>query len=693
MPYEVRHINGEVFTEVADQVINQTSSLSFVGKNYTGYGKIIAENFLHLLENFANNTEPNNPVEGQIWYDNADGIQLLKVYDGTKWNPAGSIKKEINAPLAGDSISGDLWVNPNTNQLYMFTGNVWDLIGPQYSSGLKSGPIVDVVTDIVNELHAIVSIYSNNDQLAIFSSTAFTPKQLIVGFEKIKRGINLSTTNITTDLNQLWGTAENANNLIINGKAISSSSFLRSDVESVTSKALSVQTVDGISIGSGLDLKLSTDDRASLINITSKNNRNFKIEFIDPTTKASRTGMFIDSLLKVGINTSTPAATLDVNGSAIVRNDLTIGVVTTDPATTIKGNISANGRLTIGNTVQWSLLKPAITIPETTTPLQPTAIIGGTTLFSDVIHIHHPIGGSVILPKYTQSQLDQNQPFYDIGSSALPFREVYASRFTGTFNGTLTRTISGDVTGSAAKLKNVQTFRIAGDLTSEPVSFNGTSGVIFSTKVSSDIIARRDGTETTAPSDVLLIYRPDVGLKRTTKSVFLSKVPTVPIGAIFPYAGFKPPIGYLFCDGSELLVSEYSELHAIIGQTNAYRPKVSLIGNDTFALPDLRGRFPLGCDSMDNNLTITVNGDEKNAGGNRNGVDANGNPIPGTDPANRVHHSSAIVVGASSGNDTLGVPAYNDIPGLNAASAGAGNASSIMNPYQTINYIIFTGKL
>jgi microcystin-dependent protein len=173
----------------------------------------------------------------------------------------------------------------------------------------------------------------------------------------------------------------------------------------------------------------------------------------------------------------------------------------------------------------------------------------------------------------------------------------------------------------------------------------------------------------------------------------LSKVPTVPIGAIFPYAGFKPPIGYLFCDGSELLVSEYSELHAIIGQTNAYRPKVSLIGNDTFALPDLRGRFPLGCDSMDNNLTITVNGDEKNAGGNRNGVDANGNPIPGTDPANRVHHSSAIVVGASSGNDTLGVPAYNDIPGLNAASAGAGNASSIMNPYQTINYIIFTGKL
>lgn len=693
MPYEVRHINGEVFTEVADQVINQVSSLSFVGKNYTGYGKIIAENFLHLLENFANNTEPNNPIEGQIWYDNSEGIQILKVYDGTKWNPAGSIKKATNSPLVGDSINGDLWVNPNTNQLYMFTGNTWDLIGPQYSSGLKSGPVVDVITDIANESHAIVSIYSDNDRLAIFSSSAFTPKQLIVGFDKIKRGINLSTINITTDLNQLWGTAESANNLIINGKAISSSSFLRSDVESVTSKALSVQTVDGISIGSGLDFKLSTDDTASLINITSKNNRNFKIEFIDTVTKESRTGMFIDSSRKVGINTATPSATLDVNGSAIVRNNLTVGVVTTDPATTIKGNISANGKLTIGNTVQWSLLKPAITIPGTTTPEQPTAIIGGTSLFSDAIHIHHPIGGSVILPKYTQSQLDQNQPLYDIGSSALPFREVYASRFNGTFHGTLDGTISGDVTGSAAKLKNVQTFTLTGDITSEPVSFNGTSGVIFDTEVSSDIIALRPDADTTSPDDVLLIYRPNVGLRRSTKALFLSKVPAVPIGAIFPYAGDKPPIGYLFCDGSELLVSAYSELHAVIGRTNAYRPAISLVGVGTFALPDLRGRFPLGRDNMDNELTIIVNGDEKNAGGKRNGVDADGNLIPGTYPANRVHHNSSTVLGASSGNETLGVPAYDGVAGVNASSAGVGNASSIMNPYQTINYIIFTGKL
>lgn len=686
MPYEVRHTNGEVFTEVADQVINQTSSLSFIGKNYTGYGKILAENFLHLLENFANTTAPSNPVEGQLWYDNTNKIQLLKVYDGTKWNPAGSIKKATSAPLVGDSINGDLWVNPNTNQLFMFTGNTWDLIGPQYSNGLKTGPIVDVVDDVLNESYSIVSLYSNNDRIAIFSAAAFTPKILISGFEKIKRGINLSTINLTADLNKLWGTSESADNLIVNGKAISSSNFLRSDVDSVTSKSLSVQTVDGISIGSKLDFKLSTDDTLGLINLTSKNSRNFKVEFIDPITKVSNTGMYISSQIKVGIGTNIPSATLDVKGNAVVQNNLTVGVTTLDPSTTIIGNISANGKITIGSAVSWSLLKPTIST-------QPTAIVGGTTLVSNTINVFKADGGSVILPTYTQAQVDQGQPLYDIGSSTLPFRHVYATTIHGNITGNITGDITGNVSGSATSLKNVQVFKLAGDITSPPVSFNGTSGVTFNTVVSSDIISTRPIAVTTSSSDVLLTYRPNVGLQQTTKQLFLSKVPSVPIGAIFPYAGITPPTGYLFCDGSEVLISEYGELYAIIGITNAYRPKSALIGNATFALPDLRGRFPLGRDNMDNNLTVLVGNTPLNAGGKRNGVDSNGDDIPSSDPANRIHHQSGITLGASSGKEALGDPAVNGVSGTNATPTGVGNASSIMNPYQTINYIIFTGKL
>ena len=78
---------------VEDQTLNQQLPVTFVGKNYVGYAQIIAENFLHLLENFAKTSAPTNPVEGQLWYDNSAGVNQLKVYDGTTWAPAGSIKK------------------------------------------------------------------------------------------------------------------------------------------------------------------------------------------------------------------------------------------------------------------------------------------------------------------------------------------------------------------------------------------------------------------------------------------------------------------------------------------------------------------------------------------------------------------------------------------------------------------------
>jgi len=63
--------------------LDNSTSLSLVGKNYTRYGEVFAENYVHLLEHFAYSDPPLNPVEGQIWYKSDE--QLLKVYDGTQW--------------------------------------------------------------------------------------------------------------------------------------------------------------------------------------------------------------------------------------------------------------------------------------------------------------------------------------------------------------------------------------------------------------------------------------------------------------------------------------------------------------------------------------------------------------------------------------------------------------------------------
>lgn len=53
--------------------------------------------------------------------------------------------------------------------------------------------------------------------------------------------------------------------------------------------------------------------------------------------------------------------------------------------------------------------------------------------------------------------------------------------------------------------------------------------------------------------------------------------------------GFNfPPVGWAFCNGAILPISEYDALFALIGTTYGGD------GENTFALPDLRGRVPLG---------------------------------------------------------------------------------------------------
>ena len=65
MPYTVNFTDRENKSPVTvfDNTENRDTSIIFPGRNVTGYGQIIADNFLHLLENFASGAAPTNPVE------------------------------------------------------------------------------------------------------------------------------------------------------------------------------------------------------------------------------------------------------------------------------------------------------------------------------------------------------------------------------------------------------------------------------------------------------------------------------------------------------------------------------------------------------------------------------------------------------------------------------------------------------
>ncbi|KKK96906.1 hypothetical protein LCGC14_2658090 [marine sediment metagenome] len=80
--YNVLKSDGSTLATVTDLTINSSAaSIKFIGRNIIDYGQDIAENQVHIMENFANTTEPVTPVAGQLWWDT--NVDILKVFDGS----------------------------------------------------------------------------------------------------------------------------------------------------------------------------------------------------------------------------------------------------------------------------------------------------------------------------------------------------------------------------------------------------------------------------------------------------------------------------------------------------------------------------------------------------------------------------------------------------------------------------------
>lgn len=80
MSYIINNSRGQVVAVVADGTVNTTATdLTLVGRGLTDYGTYENENYIYLLENFANSSAPLQPVLGQLWYDSTSDV--MSVYD------------------------------------------------------------------------------------------------------------------------------------------------------------------------------------------------------------------------------------------------------------------------------------------------------------------------------------------------------------------------------------------------------------------------------------------------------------------------------------------------------------------------------------------------------------------------------------------------------------------------------------
>tara|TARA_E500000075_G_scaffold128260_1_gene134693 strand:- start:1933 stop:3828 length:1896 start_codon:yes stop_codon:yes gene_type:complete len=319
MAYQVNKTDGTIVATVADgQIDTLSTDLTLIGKNYSGFGESLNENFVKLLENFSSTTQPSNPIKGQIWFDGTEN--KLKVYSGTAFVPVSSATISNTQPTTLGV--GDLWFNDTDKQLYFFDGANIILLGPDYSQlqGL-SGTKVTSVLDSLNQTRVITSLYNNGILLGIFSKDSFTPKNAIEGFTgSINPGFNQGTlANMKFDV-----TATNAEKL----GNVDATTYARRDTSNQFAGQVRINSDLGIVFGAGDQGNITvTDGNLFFSNTASDKGITFNV----------RKGIVQEEAMKIDAS----------NRKLSVFENFTSSEAVFGGSVEIKGNTTIRGQLTI----------------------------------------------------------------------------------------------------------------------------------------------------------------------------------------------------------------------------------------------------------------------------------------------------------------------------------------------------------
>lgn len=322
MSYEINKTDGSALVTLTDGTIDTSTSLTLFGKSYSGFGELLNENLIKLLENSSSTSAPTAPLTGELWFDTSNG--QLKVYNGSAFEPTGGAQSSSTQPSSASA--GDLWHNSTNDQMYLYTGSAWLLVGPVYTSGQTlSGWKVETITDSGSVDRVISSMYVGNVQVCVVSSVTFTPQTTISGFATISAGLTLNSnlsavfegTNTSASFIDTSGTTNSSASLIAGGN------FMRKDAANTTTGALTITNDSGLTLGAGSDVTMSVDGSNHLTIANTASNGNVIIS------------------AKAG-STQTPRITITgSSGATAIAGDVTI-----------TGNLSVSGELSRTTEIQ-----------------------------------------------------------------------------------------------------------------------------------------------------------------------------------------------------------------------------------------------------------------------------------------------------------------------------------------------------
>jgi hypothetical protein len=324
MAYQINKTDGTIVATVADgQIDDRSTDITLIGKNYSGFGEIFNENLIKILENFAESTQPDHPLRGQIWFDSSES--KLKVYNGVSFVPVSSATIASTQPAT--LATGDLWYDDVGKQLFFFDGTSAILLAPAYSSSQSlSGLRVDTILDTLNQTRVITSLYNNGILLGIFAKDSFTPKLPIVGYTGgVAPGFNVGTlANF-----KIRATCINSDSL---GGA-PATTYVRTDTTNAINGQLQITDDDGLLFGSAINGSLFvTDGNVNLANSSSNKNITLSVNRADTQENA----IVINSNARtIGLYPTISTSTVNLGGDLVVNGNLTVEGTTTTLNTSI----------------------------------------------------------------------------------------------------------------------------------------------------------------------------------------------------------------------------------------------------------------------------------------------------------------------------------------------------------------------
>jgi len=324
MAYTINKTDGTILATVADGQIDELSTdLTLIGKNYSGFGESINENFVKLLENFSSSSQPTSPIRGQIWFDVSE--LKLKVYSGTGFVPVSSATISSQQPF--NLGVGDLWFNDVAKQLYFFDGTNTILLGPDDSvtQGISGLKVVNIL-DSLNQNRVVVYLYANGILLGIFSKDAFTPKLPIDGFSgSIIPGFSAGTLsnlkfNVTVTNSEKLGSQP-------------ASLYVRNDTSNIVNGQIIISNNLGLLIGDANQGQFQVQNGNLIIANIAEDKQ---MSFIVKRDEISEAAIVIEAdARRISLYDGYPTSEVQIGGSLTVQGDLTVNgnVVTVNTST------------------------------------------------------------------------------------------------------------------------------------------------------------------------------------------------------------------------------------------------------------------------------------------------------------------------------------------------------------------------